>query len=64
VEVGGDGALFPRGKVERMWLQLQLGARRVEIRKKLLIPMEAWVQKFVECLMIRLVVEEPASAVA
>jgi hypothetical protein len=26
-----------------------------------LIPMEAWVQKFVECLMIRLVVEEPAT---
>jgi hypothetical protein len=29
--------------------------------KKRLIPMEAWVQKFVECLMIRLVVEEPAA---
>jgi hypothetical protein len=41
---------------------LELDELRSE--KKLLIPMEAWVQKFVECLMIRLVVEEPAAAVA
>jgi hypothetical protein len=31
--------------------------------KKMLIPMEAWVQKFVMCLMIRLNVEEPTAAV-
>jgi hypothetical protein len=29
----------------------------------MLIPMEAWVQKFVMCLMIRLNVEEPTAAV-
>jgi hypothetical protein len=34
VEVGGGGALFPHGKVERIQLQLQLGAQRVEIWKK------------------------------
>jgi hypothetical protein len=41
---------------------LELDELRSE--KKLLMPMEAWVQKFVERLMIQLVVEEPAAAVA